>query len=179
MNRRTLLKCATALTAIGGLLGSGSLSQAWAKSQSPENIRNYYPEMQCRPHWLTGGECLHAGFRDAALAHARRRQDRGKVQSILDGDDVAVLGSAARRSRSYPDIIPCTGCYNFPTHKTWPSTTSSTTTRPRAIWNGYTGSSNTPLILICSSPSQRRGVGNNHSRHFLQHLTETETHQTP
>ncbi len=31
---------------------------------------------------------------------------------MLDAEDVAVIGSAARRYRSYEGVIPCTGCYN-------------------------------------------------------------------
>lgn len=31
---------------------------------------------------------------------------------MLDGEDVAVLGAAARRYRSFPGAVPCTGCYN-------------------------------------------------------------------
>lgn len=63
MNRRTFLKGATALAATGGLLGgAGSLSQAWAKSQNPKNIRNYHREMQYRPHGLTGVSVSALGF---------------------------------------------------------------------------------------------------------------------
>lgn len=31
---------------------------------------------------------------------------------MLNADDVAVLGSAARRYREFPGQVPCTGCYN-------------------------------------------------------------------
>ena len=63
MDRRTFLKGATTLAAAGGLLGgAGSLSQAWAASQDPKNIRNYHPEMQYRPHGLTGVSVSALGF---------------------------------------------------------------------------------------------------------------------
>lgn len=41
------------------------------------------------------------------LSYARR-----SGPGMLDGEDVAVIGRAARRYRSYPGVIPCTGCYN-------------------------------------------------------------------
>lgn len=80
---------------------------------------------------------------------------------ILEGEDVAMLGSAARRCRSCEWAVPCTnGCNRIPCQSIWPSAASQYALQLVQGWRRHgMGTPAAPILPICCPAARRQIAG--------------------